>query len=131
MSLYQLFSKKPSEEIVSKVLSICGLENFQDTKFFCKKTLDDIGAVEKINNILEEIEIFYLPCKKQKYLRELNSKKVITILRQVIRPYNFFLYSKERYIKGEKYITYQIMPNDKKLFLKTKKKDETYIVSFD
>ena len=34
-------------------------------------------------------------------------------------------------IQGEKYITYQIMPLDKKSFLKMRKKDESYIVSFD
>ena len=58
-------------------------------------------------------------------------KKIITILRQFVRVFGYFIFSKEKYIQGEKYITYQIMPLNKKNFLKLRKKDENYIVSFD
>lgn len=131
MTLFQLFLKKPSEEILNKLLVIYCLENLDDTKIFSKKDLDDKNIIKDMNKLIKELEIYYLPCKRKKYLYDLNAKKLITILRQVIRCYDYFLYSKERYIQGNKHITYQIMPNNKKILLKTRKKDETYIVSFD
>ena len=56
---------------------------------------------------------------------------MITILRQVVKCFNYFVFSKEKYIKGEKNITYQIMPVNKKEILRLKKKDEKFVLSFD
>lgn len=131
MTLYQLFTKKPTTEILDRILIIYGLTGLDDTKIFSKKELDDKKVIKDMVKLIPELEVYYLPCKRKKYLYDLNSKKLITILRQVIRCYNYFIFSKERYIQGCKYITYQIMPNDKKILLKTRKKDESYIVSFD
>ena len=72
-----------------------------------------------------------MPCKKKKYLQNLTEKKIITLLRQFIKCYDYVLYSKEKYIQGEKYLTYQLMSADKKSFLKMRKQDDTLIVSFD
>lgn len=131
MTLFQLFNTKPDEIIVEKILLCFGLENLEDSTVFTKKDLKEINTVENIEKIIDEIEFYYLPCKRNKYLRELNCKKIITILRQFVKCYDYFIFSKEKYIQGEKYITYQIMPLDKKSFLKMRKKDESYIVSFD
>lgn len=131
MTLFQLFLKKPTEDILNRLLVIYDLINLDDTKIFSKKELEDKNVVKDVIKVIPELELYYLPCKRKKYLYDLNSKKLITILRQVIRCYDYFLYSKERYIQGNKYITYQIMPNNKKILLKTRKKDESYIVSFD
>lgn len=131
MTLYQLFTKKPDLEILIKILNGMGLENLDDTKIFTKKDLNEIKALDSINLIVNEIKEYYLPCKAKKYLVNLDNKKLITILRQFIKCHNYFLFSKERYIQGEKYITYQLMPNNKKTLLKKRKEEETYIVSFD
>ena len=131
MTLYQLFTKKPDLEIILKILNCLGLENLDDTKIFTKKDLGEMKAIDNINSIIPEIKEYYLPCKAKKYLVDLDNKKIITILRQFIKCYNYFLFSKERYIQGEKYITYQLMPNNKKTLLKKRKEEETYIVSFD
>ena len=131
MTLFQLFNTKPDELIMEKILLCFGLDNLEDTTVFTKKDLKEINAVENLEKIIDEIETYYLPCKRKKYLRDLNYKNIITILRQFVKCYDYFIFSKEKYIQGEKYITYQIMPLDKKTFLKMRKKDETYIVSFD
>ena len=64
-------------------------------------------------------------------LDNLTFKKSITLLRQFIKCYDYGLYSKEKYIQGEKYLTYQLISADKKNILKMRKKDDTLIVSFD
>ena len=131
MTLYQLFTKNPSEEIMDKILECFDISSLDDTVIFTRKDLVEKDTLNKIMEIRENIEVYYLPCKAKKYLYNLNEKKLITILRQFVRIFGYFIFSKEKYIQGEKYITYQIMPLNKKNFLKLKKKDENYIVSFD
>tara|TARA_B110001469_G_scaffold127819_3_gene150818 strand:+ start:5535 stop:5930 length:396 start_codon:yes stop_codon:yes gene_type:complete len=131
MPINQLFCKKPDEIILVKILKCFNLESLQDNKQFTRKILKDLDTVKKIENIEEELNEYYIPCKAQKYLNDLDEKNVITILRQIVKCFNYFVFSKEKYIKGEKNITYQIMPINKKEILRLKKKDEKYTLSFD
>lgn len=131
MTINQLFSQKPDEIIISKILGCFGLESLEDTKIFTKKDLKETQVLENINKIKDEISAYYLPCKRVQYLDNLSFKKSITLLRQFIKCYDFTCYSKEKYIQGEKYLTYQLMSLDKKNVLKMRKKDDSMIVSFD
>ena len=131
MPINQLFSKKPNNDILEKLLSCFNLKSLQEEKQFTKKILKNFDTVKKIEKITDDLKEFYIPCKGNKYLTDLNEKKVITILRQVIKCFNYFVFSKEKYIKGEKNITYQIMPINQKEMLRLKKKDEKYVLSFD
>jgi hypothetical protein len=131
MPINQLFSKKPDNDILEKLLSCFNLKSLQEEKQFTKKILKNYDTVKKIEKIADNLKDFYIPCKGNKYLTNLNEKKVITILRQIIKCFNYFVFSKEKYIKGEKNITYQIMPINQKEMLRLKKKDEKYVLSFD
>ena len=90
-----------------------------------------MSTVTQLEKIIDDLNEYYIPCKSKKYLTDLDEKKAITILRQIVKCFNYFLFSKEKYIKGEKNITYQIMPNNKKDILRLKKKDEKYTLLFD
>ena len=131
MPINQLFCKKPDNFILLKVLECFNLSNLQDDKFFTRKILKDINTVKKIENIYSDLSDYYIPCKGKKYLSDLDEKKIITILRQIVKCFNYFVFSKEKYIKGEKNITYQVMPMNKKDILRLKKKDEKYTLLFD
>ena len=64
------------------------------------------------------------------YLENIDYKRAITILRQCLRLYNYYIKSKEKYFNGDKLIIYQILPINKE----PKKKesvDKTCIISFD
>ena len=131
MSLNQLFCKKPDQYILDILLDCFKLESLTDPTIFTKKDLAEYGTVEKLNLKRDEFEKYYLPCKGKKYLYNLDEKKAMTILKQIVKTFDYFLFSKEKYIDGEKFITYQIVPIDQKNILKVKKKDEKYIVTFD
>jgi hypothetical protein len=131
MTINQLFCKKPDLHILEILLNCFKIENIQSNTIFTKKDLVENNTVEKINNNLSELEKYYLPCKAKKYLKDLNEKKAMTVLKQFVKTFNYFVFSKEKYFDGEKYISYQIVPMDQKKILKLKKKDEKYIVSFD
>lgn len=131
MTLNQLFCKRPDNHILDILLDCFKLENIEDSTIFTKKDLSEYGTVEKINENRLEFEKYYLPCKGKKYLSDLNEKKAMTVLKQFVKTFNYYVFSKEKYIDGEKFITYQIVPVDQKNILKLKKKDEKYIVTFD
>jgi hypothetical protein len=131
MPIYQLFCKKPNSSILEKVLECFNIKNLQDNKSFTRKNLKDMNTVTQLEKIIADLNEYYIPCKSKKYLTDLDEKKAITILRQIVKCFNYFLFSKEKYIKGEKNITYQIMPNNKKDILRLKKKDEKYTLLFD
>ena len=131
MTINQLFCKNPDSHILDILLSCFKLDGLQDNTIFTKKDLMENRTVEKINNNLSEFEKYYLPCKAKKYLTDLNEKKAMTVLKQFVKTFNYFVFSKEKYFDGEKYITYQVVPMDQKNILKLRKKDEKYVVSFD
>ena len=88
MTLNQLFCKKPDQYILDILLESFNLENIDDNKIFTKKDLKEFNTVEKINKCKKEFEKYYLPCKGKKYLNELNEKKAMTILKQIVKTFN-------------------------------------------
>ena len=71
--------------------------------------------------------------KKKKYFNDINTltnKQAITILRQLLKVYNYDLFSKEKFIKGTKYSVYKIISKNNKIFDLNKKKKEI-IILFD
>tara|TARA_B100001057_G_C22222215_1_gene708692 strand:+ start:112 stop:504 length:393 start_codon:yes stop_codon:yes gene_type:complete len=129
--LNQLFSKKPDKEIMNKILRCFSLDSLDDKKFFTKKYLADINTVHNIKKIIDDLSKYYIPCKRKTYLENINEKKAITILRQFIRVFDYFLFSKEKYINGEKYIIYQVNLCKNKNIIKLKKNEKKYVVYFD
>ena len=75
---------------------------------FSRKNLLNKKVIEKINDFIPELKKYYLKCKHKKYLEDLNEKKIITIFRQILRPYNYTITAYEKYNNGEKYLLYVI-----------------------
>ena len=49
----QLFRINPDLAILLSVLETFGLDDLNDTKFFTKKSIKELGTVDKINDISE------------------------------------------------------------------------------
>ena len=71
-----------------------------------------IKCLDQINEFKDELQEYYIPCKSRTYLNELNTKNVITILRQIVRLHNYSVVSREKYIKGDKFMIYQLVPSE-------------------
>ena len=115
----QLFRIIPDKKITLKLLSFFGIHNFEDNHSFTKDLLIEFNTLENFNNIIKELENYYLPCKYKIYLRNLNEKKCITILRQFLK-FMIIPFSKEKYKNGKKLLFYQVIVN--KLIFKILKK---------
>ena len=124
----QLFRNSPDIKITKKLLSFFGINDLQDNHSFTKENLIQLKTVEKINQMIDEISEYYIPCKSKKYLVDLNEKKCITILRQFLKVHCYTLNSKEKYVKGEKHLFYQVisMPID----IETKNREKV-VINFD
>ena len=108
----QLFKKIPTKEILNKVLLCFDIQNLQNSKVsFCRKDIVRLDSVSKLNNITDLLKEYYLPCKARTYLNDLNEKNIVTILRQILKHFNYNIISKEKYLRGEKFILYNIIAN--------------------
>jgi hypothetical protein len=129
MTINQLFRKKPSKDLVIEFLKIYGLDGFEEGKTFTRNCLNTLNIEENLINFVSKLNEYYLPCKRKIYLEEITIKKSITILRQILKLFDYVVKSNERYIKGEKIIVYHIKS------LNVSKKDnidnDKCIISFD
>ena len=107
----QLFRILPDIEIINKILETFGLTSLNDTKIITKETIKENDTINKLNDIKDVLETYYLPCKTL-YIRDISDKRCIVILRQFIRVHGYALISKERYINGKKMNVYRLIVDD-------------------
>jgi hypothetical protein len=114
MAVNQLFKTKPTIDVIIKICTFFGIDlnNIDKKKTFTKKELDDIKLKDKYDEIKLLLINYYLPCKTKIYLEDMTIKKCITILRQIMKLYNYSVISSEHYNNSKKYIVYTINYNN-------------------
>jgi hypothetical protein len=108
----QLFSKDiPPFSLVNKILLGTINKELNENIYyeFSRKQLNNKNIIKKIEYFIPELKKYYLKCKHNKYLEKLNEKKIITLLRQLLRPYDYMINAVEKYNNGEKYLLYSII----------------------
>ena len=129
MPINQLFKNMPDRSFVIELINLYGIEDFDDDKYFTKKTLETLNTIENLNDIKDKLNEYYIECKSKTYLTDITLKRCIVILRQFLRCHGYTLFSKEKFVKGEKQTIYKIVKLDKEVVVPKKK--EKIIVSFD
>lgn len=129
MPINQLFKNMPDRSFVIELINLYGIEDFDDDKYFTKKTLETLNTIENINSIKDKLNEYYIECKSKTYLTDITLKRCIVILRQFLRCHGYTLFSKEKFVKGEKQTIYKIVKLDKEVVVPKKK--EKIIVSFE
>ena len=129
MPINQLFKNIPDRSFVIELINLYGIEDFDDDKYFTKKTLEKLNTIEKINDICDKLSEYYIDCKSKTYLTDITLKRCIVILRQFLRCHGYTLFSKEKFVKGEKQTIYKIVKLDKEVVVPKRK--EKIIVSFE
>jgi hypothetical protein len=110
MTVNQLFRKVPDKEFIEALLLEIGLESITDTRTFSRMEIEASKLPEIIEKSLDKFREFYLPCKFDIYFTELTSKKIVTILRQCLKPLNVTINSCEKCINGDKMLVYKLKP---------------------
>ncbi len=125
----QLFQIVPPLELVNEIMKIFLGENISNPNYqFTRKMMEERKIVDKINNYIPELRKYYLKCKQNKYLDNLDCKKCITIFRQLIRIYGYQIHSTEKYQNGSKFLLYKIQNNVNQ---KNNQKKNNFTIDFD
>jgi len=128
----QLFKIVPDLQIIQAILEAFGLDDIEDTRIFTKEHMKDIDTVQKITDLKDRLEEYYIPCKSKKYLSDLNEKKCITILRQFVKIHHYKCIGMEKSIKGDKTMTYRLFyENEDYLKSPMSKEKQEYVISFE
>ena len=138
MVVNQLFIHKPPIELLNKLIRAFGLNDINDTKEFTQLDMDINNTIATFHTLEKELGDCYIPCKRKEYtdnIKNIIYKEAITIFRQFLKAHNYDLYSKEKFIKGIKYLVYKIVTkHEKSIISKTKKKQnhkKEFVIIFD
>ena len=106
---YQLFSTLPPLEFIEEFLKLFVPNGFDENFFFTKKSCEDKKIIDIINEKYSDIlKQYYLPCKYNIFLNDLTFKKSITILRHLLKHYNYKIVSHQKNHCNKKYLIYNI-----------------------
>ena len=110
MKANQLFKTDVENELLDDILNCFSLKSLQDIHTFTKHDLKKNNAVAIFNEtILERLEQCYIHCKAKIYLSNINEKRLITILRQILKTREYSLASIKKTRNKEKVIFYKII----------------------
>ena len=108
----QLFRKPPTLDLFSRFAKIFGLTDINDCRKFTRDNLSHYKTLERFSEFYNELEEYYIPCKIDKYLKNMNEKKMITVLRQIAKLYDYNVISNEKYINSKKVLQYSLEKNN-------------------
>ncbi len=108
MKYFQLFCEKPPEGFVVELLGCFGLEGLNDKREFSKGDLIEMNTVHRMEELIPELVLYYLPCKAKIYLSNMNEKRTITVLCQFLKLYEHKLCRKEKIVNKKKIIYYKV-----------------------
>jgi hypothetical protein len=126
MSLFQLFKKKPSDEIIDELLQLTGFNSLENPKVVSRSHLESPEVINKYLKVQTNILPFYIPCKSKKYmLDDPSAKNIITIVRHLLKTRGYYVNSQEKYQSGHKMIFYKIIAKA------DEQPENSYVVKFD
>jgi hypothetical protein len=102
----QLFKKTPEFELVVNLLEYLGISNFNENYKFSRDDLAKKNIIEKLREI--PFQDYYINCKYTKYFDNMDEKKCITILRQLLRVHGYKIKSTEKFSNGRKFLLYNL-----------------------
>ncbi len=112
----QLFTVEPPFDFVKKIMELFLGKNINNPYYqFSRKMLEDRKIVEEMIKLVPKLKEYYLKCKYTKYLDKIDSKKCITIFRQLLRVHGYKVNSTEKYQNGSKFLLYQVEKQKEKM----------------
>jgi hypothetical protein len=125
MVFNQLFITKPSVEDINKIIKLLGLNDINDSNEFTILDMEKNKTLQKFINNEKIFKMYYMPCKRKIFYEKLTNKKCITICRQFLKTIDKDIITREKYIKGTKYLIYKIISKDDKEKINREKKENS------
>lgn len=129
----QLFVKLPPNDIILDCLCAIGFDNLKDNSFISKNTMIHAKSVDIIKSMADKLREYYAPSKAKIYLENIDIRKCITIVRQLIKILGYDLISKEKMTSGRKVLYYRVVTINNKKQIKKRAKIcvKPVIIDFD
>lgn len=122
----QLFRKPLTSELLMIIKKIYKIKNLNNHQFNKKKILE-YNTIEQLELFYFYISKFYLPCKAKIFLENITINRTVTILKQILKEFNYTVSATEKYDKNKKYTHYRINKNKKLTLINMDK----YLINFD
>tara|TARA_Y100000361_G_C11149402_1_gene340128 strand:+ start:1662 stop:2015 length:354 start_codon:yes stop_codon:yes gene_type:complete len=100
----------PDDELLKKILQCFNINDLNDNKEFTKAYLIFYKTNFLLEELIPELVCIYLPCKYNQFLGELTINRSLTILRQIIKLYDYKLNKRALIHDKTKVIYYSIRP---------------------
>jgi hypothetical protein len=123
----QLFKIMPDRTILMSVIKLFGISDLDNNIHFTINDLDNLKTSDELKKMTSTLREYYIPCKSKLYLNEINNKRAITILKQLLKIYNYSIINKYKTINGNR-IKYYIIHKTSENIIVPKKK---ILISFD
>lgn len=104
----QLFIDKPPESIILRCVLLLGWLSLTDKRIILRTDLENLKIVDKFIDVINELRQYYLPCKQDKYLNNINTKSIITIVRQMLKTIGYNIRGIEKVINNKKEMIYKL-----------------------
>ncbi len=88
--LNQLFKREPTKHEFNKILECFNIGDIDEIHSITYLSIRVYQTINKLYNLLDILLDIYLPCKYN-FISNLNTKRCLTILRQIIRLYDLKL----------------------------------------
>jgi hypothetical protein len=116
MSVNRIFKKIPSDDLILKFFSIVGIRSFTNSAWFAKGIFTS-QITTLFDNMLPELEPFYMDHKSFIIKREMNANRYVQILRHLAKVKGIYLESKSYGKQRGTYYRLHVIPNIQSEFL--------------
>lgn len=104
----QLFVEKPPDSLILSCIKLLGWTSLTDKRVLIRTDLDDLQIAARFTTLMNDIKRYYLPCKQEKYLSTMNTKAIITIVRQLLKTMGYNIRGIERVMDNKKEMIYKL-----------------------
>ena len=95
MTKNQIFKTVPPLEEIKHITDLIGIINIDKNNEFTRNTI--INNFDLICKHMDKIKEYYLECKSKIYFKNMSDKKILTVLRQCLRLYDYRIDYRDRY----------------------------------
>jgi len=108
----QIFRVKPDMKILMSLINCFDISDLNESKQFTKHDIRKFNTIEKINEIIPDLMIYYYPHKIRMHLSHVTERNCITILSHFLAEFNYKLNRREAVTNQKKLIYYNIISQD-------------------
>lgn len=123
----QLFKIIPDRSFLSDIIKLFGINDLDENIHFTNNDLDKLNTASKLIEFVPKLKEYYIPCKSKLYLNNIDNKRAITILKQILKVFNYFIINRFKTINGKKIKYYIIHKKSEDIFIPKK----NILISFD